>query len=220
MVHYFLNNVRYYLVDNKGTKKNHYYFINNVHYFVDTKSTKKKKKNNPTMVPKKKSRTRSRSPMRVAMNAMKASTTRTMSPPRAVSPSTPTQGLVPTSVTAVIRKIKTLDHSNTNTNKVITLKVTCKEFCKRIQRIQGQKELVLSNRRCRLEYDPQVSGHMRVCVTPSGTFQVVSVNVSSGTIKIAVSNDFNDADSMRSFLYREAVVGSNFTLAETNDIAK
>lgn len=79
--------------------------------------------------------------------------------------------------------------------------------------VANQGETVLfSNKRCRLEYDAQASGHLRVAMLPPGGFEVVSVNRSTGTIKIVVENNPNP-DSMEAFLYREATVGSNFDLS-------
>ena len=156
-------------------------------------------------------RTRSLSPLRAAFQAM-AKPTKSTSTPRTVSPSKSPSSpptTTTTSVTGVITKIKAKETGKTGSiHKVISLKLTSKEFWA----VEGQ-ELRVSNRRCRLQYDPEASGHMRVVMIPAGTFEVVSANPNTGTIKIVVE-DCDNLDSMQAYLYREAMVGSHFTLAE------
>ena len=112
------------------------------------------------------------------------------------------------SATASITKIKTTEEGN---RKVITLKIRRKDFA--FVSPDGEAKLVsFSNKRCRLTYDPESSGELRVALVPAGTFQVISSNPSSGTLKVIIERGEIDDNTMQTFLFQEAKVGSSFTL--------
>ena len=156
---------------------------------------------------------RSRSPLRAAYDAIRNSTTksptrRNISPgPRARS-----QEQQDVAVTASITKMKTVEDEGTN-KKVITLKLGTKDAAGIFNAEEGTM-VSFSNKRCRLVYDPEASGDLRVALLPAGTFQVASSNPSAGTLKVIIEKgEANDDDTMQAFLFQEAKVGSSFTLS-------
>ena len=149
--------------------------------------------------------------MRAAYDAIRNSTTR--SPTRrnnSPGPRVRSQEEKDVAVTASITKIKTIDEGM---KKVITLKLGKKDAAGLF--IAGEGEMIsFSNKRCRLIYDPEASGELRVALLPAGTFQVASSNPSAGTLKVIIERgENNNDDTMRAFLFQEAKVGSSFTLS-------
>lgn len=154
---------------------------------------------------------RPRSPLRAAYDVIRSSmvtspTSRRLSPMRRLQTE---KGKDAGPVTASITKIKTIEEGN---KRVITLQLGRKDFACVTGGGEG-KMVSFSNKRCRLVYDPEASGELRVSLTPAGVFQVASSNPSAGTLKVVIEKCKNNDDRMQTFLFQEAKVGSSFTLA-------
>ena len=150
----------------------------------------------------KSSPTRSRSPMRSVLNRFTSSVKK----PQVITKRSVSEGSAPVAVTAIIKKIKNFDGEPKQ--KIITMELMSANSKKLNTTLAQGERVSFSNRRCRLLFDPEASGHLRVQVLKAATFSVVSST--PGCLKILVADDQEDPDSMQSFLYKEAQVGFHF----------